>query len=70
MAENQRNLFTITYYLLPLIITSYFNERSNMHLPRPQFTSKTTQKEIARYLVSLIEAIERVLAEMEGDDGE
>lgn len=34
-----------------------------MILPRPNFTNKTTPKEIARFLVVLIEAIERALEE-------
>lgn len=41
-----------------------------MNLPRPNFTSKTTPREIARFLVTLIEALERVLAETENEDGE
>lgn len=36
-----------------------------MLLPRPKFTDKTTPMEIARFLVVLIEAIERKLAELE-----
>lgn len=40
-----------------------------MFLPRPRFTNKTTPIEIARFLVMLIEAIERALAETEDNDG-
>lgn len=41
------------------------NEEEKMLLPRPKFTDKTTPREIARFLVVLIEAIERKLAELE-----